>query len=93
VLGGVRAGWAPLESVIAALTTGPARILGVPMPQGDRVVIETEAEWVVTPESLFSLGKNTPLMGRSLRGRVDVAMVGRPDREGGGRVAEAISRR
>jgi dihydroorotase len=93
VLGGVRAGWAPLESVIAALTTGPARILGVPMPQGDRVVIDTEAEWVVTPESLFSLGKNTPLMGRSLRGRVDVATVGRPDREGGGRVAAAISRR
>jgi dihydroorotase len=93
VLGGVRAGWAPLEVVIAALTTGPARVLGVDVPEGDHVVVDTEADWVVTPDSLFSLGKNTPLMGRSLRGRVDVAKVGAAKPEGGRRVAEAIRSR
>src|SRR5256712_2583831 len=93
VLGGVRAGWAPLPTVIAALTTGPARILGVELPEGDHVTIDTEAEWVVTPESLFSLGKNTPLMGRSVIGRVDIAGIGLTKRRGGQRVAEAISRR
>jgi dihydroorotase len=93
VLGGVRAGWAPLSTVIAALTTGPARVLGIELPAGDRVTIDIEAEWVVTPESFFSLGKNTPLMGRSLIGRVDIAGIGMTKRQGGLRVAETISRR
>src|SRR6266480_7567107 len=44
VLGGVRAGWAPLESVIAALTTGPARVLGIDLAEGDHVTIDTKAE-------------------------------------------------
>jgi len=93
VLGGVRAGWAPLSTVIAALTTGPARVLGIELPAGDQVTIDMEAEWVVTPESFFSLGKNTPLMGRSLIGRVDIADIGVTKRQGGLRVAETISRR
>lgn len=93
VLGGVRAGWAPLAAVIAALTIGPARVLGVELPEGDQVTIDTEAEWVVTPESFFSLGKNTPLMGRSVIGRVDIAGIGLTNRRGGQRVAEAINRR
>ena len=92
VLGGVRAGWAPLSTVIAALTTGPARVLGIELPEGDQITIDTEAEWIVTPESFFSLGKNTPLMGRSLTGRVDIAGVGLTKRRGGRRVAETISR-
>lgn len=93
VLGGVRAGWAPLPTVIAALTTGPARVLGIEVPEGDQLTIDTEAEWVVTPESFFSLGKNTPLTGRSLIGRVDIAGIGLTKRRGGQRVAETISRR
>jgi len=93
ILGGVRAGWAPLTTVIAALTTGPARVLGVELPEGDHLTIDTQAEWVVTPESFFSLGKNTPLMGRSLIGRVDIAGLGLTKRGGGQRAAEAISRR
>jgi dihydroorotase len=93
VLGGVRAGWAPLDVVIAALTTGPARVLGVDMPEGDKVVIDTEAEWTVTPESLLSLGKNTPLVGRSVRGRVESATLGGGAAKGGRRVAEAVRTR
>jgi len=89
----VRAGWAPLATVIAALTTGPARVLGIELPEGDRLTIDTEVEWVVTPEAFFSLGKNTPLMGRSLIGRVDTAGIGLTKRQGGLRVAEAISGR
>jgi dihydroorotase len=76
VLGGVRAGWASLEAVIAALTTGPARVLGISLPRGDHVVIDQNAEWIVTAEALDSLGKNTPLLGRTLRGRVTSAVVG-----------------
>src|SRR5438105_11770969 len=35
VLGGLRPGWAAWEAVLAALTTGPERVLGVPPPKED----------------------------------------------------------
>src|SRR5213078_3608669 len=69
VLGGVRAGWASLEVVLGALTTGPARVLGIELPSGDRLVVEPDREWTVTAERLISKGKNTPLLGRTLQGR------------------------
>jgi dihydroorotase len=33
-------------------------------------VLDADAEWVVEPERFASKGKNTPLAGRTLRGRV-----------------------
>src|SRR5881397_3455593 len=63
VLGGVRAGWAPLETVIDALTSGPARALGIDRPKGDWVVIDRDAEWMPRAAELASKGKNTPLIG------------------------------
>ena len=79
VLGGVRAGWASLDVVLRALTSGPAGILGIDVPD-DRIVMDTEAEWTVSARDLVSKGKNTPLLGRVVVGRVtDVEM--RRDRE------------
>ena len=79
VLGGVRAGWASLDVVLRALTSGPAGILGIDVPD-DRIVMDTEAEWTVSARDLVSKGKNTPLLGRIVVGRVtDVEM--RRDRE------------
>ncbi len=75
VLGGVAAGWAELGTVVAALTTGPARVLDISLPGDDWVVIDREAEWAVTADALTSLGKNTPLLGRTLRGRVVMTVV------------------
>ena len=77
VLGGVRAHWAPLETVLAALTEGPARVLGVEVPDDDWVAIDRDAEWIVEAASLASKGKNTPLLGRTLIGRVVRANVGK----------------
>ena len=70
-----------LPSLIEGLTVGPARALrlhrhieglgtlsvGAP---ADLALFDPEAEWTVEPERLASKGKNTPLAGRSLRGRV-----------------------
>src|SRR6185295_3345859 len=70
VLGGVGAGWADRDTVIRALTTGPAGILGIPVRDDDWVAIDPDVEWSVAAEGLISMGKNTPLMGRKLRGRV-----------------------
>ncbi|TMJ94892.1 MAG: dihydroorotase [Actinobacteria bacterium] len=92
VLGGVDAGWAPLDAVIAALTTGPARVLGIPLPGGDWTVIDRAATWTVTAATLASKGKNTPLLGRELRGRVIMTVVGGDVRyEGEVRAAQTVA--
>ena len=70
LLAGVAAGLAPFARVIAALTGGPARVLGIALEPDDRVVIDPRAEWTVSAQDLASKGKNTPLLGRTLVGRV-----------------------
>ena len=82
----VEAGKLPLARAIAALTTGPAAVVaaagrtaGTPAagPRGltegapaDLVVFDRSDRWQVAPESLLSKGKNSPLLGRELSGRV-----------------------
>lgn len=84
ILGGVAAGWCDRDMVIRALTDGPCRVLGISMPDDDWIAIDPDAEWTVTSESLVSMGKNTPLLGRKLRGRVVYAVVGGEVRHEGG---------
>jgi dihydroorotase len=94
VLGGVGVHWAALETVIHALTIGPARVLGLELAPDDWTVIDRDAEWIVRAEELASKGKNTPLIGRTLTGRVVATGVAGEVAYGGEtRVAEAISRR
>src|SRR5207237_150309 len=93
-LGGVGVHWAALGTVSDALTIGPARVLGIEAPRGDWTVIDRDAEWVVRADELASKGKNTPLIGRTLTGRVVATVVGGELRyEGEARVAEAVSGR
>jgi dihydroorotase len=95
VLGGVRVHWAPIGAVIDALTIGPARVLGIELDENDWIAIDRDAEWLVTAEELVSKGKNTPVLGRTVMGRVvHVAMAG--ETKFGGRRsgnAEAVGRR
>jgi dihydroorotase len=84
VLAAVDAGCLSLAQAIAALTTGPARVVGtrfVDCPVGlvegqpaDLVVFDRSDSWTVTAESLTSKGKNSPLLGRALPGRVVVTL-------------------
>jgi dihydroorotase len=76
VLGGVRAGWCDLDTAIRALTDGPARVLGIAQRDDDWIAIDRDATWTVDAAGLATLGKNTPLLGRTLRGRVMLAVVG-----------------
>jgi dihydroorotase len=82
----VDAGKLPLARAISALTTGPAGVIAAAgrtagisaaRPRGltegalaDLVVFDRSDRWQVTPESLLSKGKNSPLIGRELPGRV-----------------------
>lgn len=76
VLGGVRAGWCDRDTALRALTDGPARVLGIGASDDDWVAIDEDAAWTVSAGDLLTLGKNTPLLGRELRGRVVAAAVG-----------------
>jgi dihydroorotase len=74
LLAGVDAGLASLDVVLRALGDAPRRILGL-AADDDWIAIDRTAEWTVEPSSLASKGKNTPLLGRRLRGRVVLAAI------------------
>jgi dihydroorotase len=86
VLAAVEAGRLPLGRAIALLTTGPAGVLGgwgwagsrglVAGAPADLVVIDRSATWRVEPGTLASRGKNSPLLGRELPGRVLLTVAG-----------------
>ncbi len=87
----VEAGKLPLAKAIAALTTGPVSVVaGWPgaagssaaRPRGfvegapaDLVVFDRSDRWTVTESSLKSKGKNSPLLGRELPGRVILSIA------------------
>jgi dihydroorotase len=71
----VRAGVLGLKDAIDRLSSGPARILNLPggtIPEGgeaDIVVFDPERSWTVGPETIQSKSKNTPFLGRTMKGR------------------------
>jgi len=79
LLEAVDAGRVSLPRVVEALTSGPASVLG-PIVDGlgslvvgapaDLVVFDRSARWTVAPGSLRTKGHGSPLLGRSLPGRV-----------------------
>ena len=84
VLAAVESGGLSLARAIEALTTGPARVLGERLDHApglrvgepaDLVVIDRAASWTVSPDTLRSKGRNTPLLGRELRGVVRLTIA------------------
>ena len=66
-----------IHNMIAALTYGPARVLGFEKlgtletdAPADICIFDLHREWVVDPEQFVSKGKNTLLAGTTLRGKV-----------------------
>ena len=72
----------PLPQALARVTCDPARILGVAGGQlslgsnADLCIFDPEREWVVTPQSLKSQGKNTPFIHLPLLGKASHTIVG-----------------
>jgi dihydroorotase len=77
----VHAGALSMEDLIERMTAAPARFLGPtaggtglgslkPGLPADVVVLDPTSEWTVDPSAFFSKGKNTPLAGTTLKGRV-----------------------
>jgi dihydroorotase len=85
VLAAVDAGLLPLDRAIEALTAGPAVVLRerlgrrpglVEGEPADIVVIDRSDSWTVEADGLCSRGKNSPLLGRQLPGRVLFTLAG-----------------
>ncbi len=72
----------PWIQALARVTTDPARILGVEAGQigagypADICIFDPEREWLVTPNTLKSQGKNTPFLNLPLMGKVTHTLVG-----------------
>ena len=81
----VHAGAIDLPTMVERLTVGPARVLGgafapfATLAAGspaDVVLFDPGAAWTVDVNKFASLGRNTPLDGVELRGRVAATVVG-----------------
>jgi dihydroorotase len=72
----VRSGRLPYSVFIRAWTTAPCRRFNLPLntfaagDPADFVLFDQDAEWTVSASTMKSKSANTPLLGRSLRGRV-----------------------
>jgi dihydroorotase len=68
--------------LIAKLTLGPARVLGLdrgtlkPGAVADVTVIDPDAEWTIDPERFRSKSRNCPFAGWRVRGRAEAVLVG-----------------
>jgi dihydroorotase len=72
----------PLPAALARVTTHPLRVLGLPPASiavgqpADLCIFDPEAWWRVEAGVLHSQGKNTPMLGMELQGRVRHTLVG-----------------
>jgi dihydroorotase len=77
----VRAGCISLPVLIERLTSGPAAMFGLsagtlrPGAPADICIFDPKERWTLRPESMYSKGKNTPLIGAELQGRVRYTFV------------------
>ena len=78
----VHAGDLPLMTLLKAMSTRPAELLGIPagtLKQGARadvIVVDLDVPWVLDPADLKSKCKNTPFDEARLQGRVVRTIVG-----------------
>jgi dihydroorotase len=71
-----------IETLVRALSTNPARILGVPGGQisedgpADLTVIDPDCIWTVAPDAFHSKSRNTPFGGWAMTGAARATIVG-----------------
>jgi len=78
----VEEGVLDLPTLVARMTTGPARLLGLPVGTlapgslADVTIVDPKRRWTVDPATFRSKGRNTPYGGWELAGRVVTVLVG-----------------
>jgi dihydroorotase len=77
----VRAGHLDINDLVRWWTVEPAKVIGAEEPSlaigkiANLTVFDPDREWTVTPESLKTKSKNTPLLGMTLRGQAVLTIV------------------
>nr|WP_321513212.1 dihydroorotase [uncultured Pseudodesulfovibrio sp.] len=77
----VRDGKLSRETFIRAWTTAPCSIFNLPVntfqpgDPADFFLFDEDEEWTVSSQTLHSKGKNTPLLGTTLKGRVKTHFI------------------
>jgi dihydroorotase len=72
----------PLADFIARLTVVPRRILSLPAAkvaagcEAELVLLDLKAGWTFGPDQVRSLSRNSPFLGRTMRGRVLATLLG-----------------
>ncbi|HKQ68635.1 MAG TPA: dihydroorotase [Polyangiaceae bacterium] len=80
LLGLVRDGSLPLARLVLALTAAPARVAGLVAPrisEGEPaalVLVDPERKYTIDPARLRSKSKNTPFLGKEVKGAVVLTM-------------------
>jgi len=79
----VKPGFIDLSQMVDKMSSAPARIVGLTskgaVKQGfdaDITIIDPEREWTVTREGFVSKSKNSPFIGRKLKGTVEYTICG-----------------
>lgn len=78
----VQTGILSWPQLVAKLTLNPARILGIDTGTlsagacADIVVVSPEKEWVVRKDQILSKSKNSPFLGKRLKGAVEYTILG-----------------
>jgi dihydroorotase len=73
----LKAGLSP-ELIVEKMAVNPRRILNLPVPEinpgnkANLVMFNTQAEWVFSPEVNYSKSSNSPLLGQTLKGKVNL---------------------
>ena len=69
-------------ALLRGLCQGPAEVLSEPVPElaagrvADLFLLDAQAQWAVSEETLLSTGKQAPALGERLPGVVSMTMVG-----------------
>lgn len=70
-----------LTQALGYITHRPARVMGIdagviaPGKPADLCLFDPAAEWIVSPSTLASLGKNSPFLGLEMQGRVQYTLI------------------
>lgn len=71
----------PLATAVASLTCNPAQVIGIDCghlgigSQADLCIFDPQLSWTPGPDTMLSRGRNSPLMGQPLQGRVTHTLV------------------
>ena len=78
----VESGMIDFKTLVDRMSTRPARLFGLPGGTfakgsiGDVTVFDPKFAWQVDPSTFLSKGRNTPYVGKALRGRARYTVVG-----------------